>query len=106
MFIIPSSEVLLLGAAVVLVLASEQWPVSGAWLRILRFQRPEGGIGDEQAAVYPALTRNPQCPAQRLSAHRVRHESPERTSVVWALATLAIVGLLTTMLMVGIAISV
>jgi hypothetical protein len=45
MFIIPLSEVLLLGAAVVFVLASEQWLISGTWFRIPRVLRPEGGPG-------------------------------------------------------------
>ena len=104
MFIIPSSEVLLLVAAVVLVLASEQWLISGAWLRMLRFQRAEGGIADRQVAGCPPTT-NLDDFAQRVGAHRTRRENPARASVFWALATLGVVGLLTAMLMVGIAIS-
>jgi hypothetical protein len=45
MFIIPLSEALLLGAAVVLVLASEQRLIGGTWFRIPRVLRPEGGPG-------------------------------------------------------------
>jgi hypothetical protein len=51
MFIIPSSEVLLLGAAVVLVLASVQSLISGTWFRIRRVLRPEGGRGKAGSAV-------------------------------------------------------
>ena len=43
MFIIPSSEVLLLGTAVVLALGALQWFIGGSCLRNPRIQRREGG---------------------------------------------------------------
>jgi hypothetical protein len=63
-------------------------------------------IADEQVAQHPAATTNCEDRAQPVSARRITHQSPTRAPVAWVLATLAIVGLLTTMLMVGIAISV
>src|SRR5215469_13182218 len=105
MFIIPSSEVLLAGAAVVLVLASLQSSFSGTWLYTPRLTTPEGGITDEQVADHPALTRTFKN-SHRVSARRITRKSTSRTSFLWALATLAILGLLTTVLMMGIAISV
>jgi hypothetical protein len=106
MFIIPASEVLLLGAAVVLVLAWEQSFISGMRLHLLRFQRLEGGIADVQVADHPVLIRNFENRAQSMSAHRTTHHSRTGRSVAWVVATLAILGLLTAMLMAGIAISV
>jgi hypothetical protein len=104
MFMIPASEVFLVGAAVVLVLASLQSPICGTWLHAPRFTTPEGGITDEQMAHHPTLTRNFRNRSRQVSARRTTSPSP--ASAVWALATLAILGLLTTMLMMGIAISV
>jgi hypothetical protein len=106
MFIIPASEVLLLGAAVVLVLASEQSLISGTWLHILGFQSLGGGIADAQVADHPVPITNCENHAQRTSARRTTHDSRTRKSVGWVVATLAILGLLTAMLMAGIAISV
>jgi len=46
MFIMPSSEVLLLGAAVVFALAALQWFIGGTSLRNPRVQRLEGRRGN------------------------------------------------------------
>jgi hypothetical protein len=105
MFIIPSSEVVLLGAAVMLALASLQVSIGDGWLYFPRFKIPDGGIGDEQLTHHPALTSSSNKRFHGVSARRIRRESTSRTSAVWALATLAILVLLTTVLMMGIAIS-
>src|SRR5713226_5952983 len=106
MFIISASEVLLLGAAVVLVLAWEQSFISGMCLHLLRFQGLEGGIADVQVADHPVLITNFENRAQPMSVRRTTHNSRTGRSVAWVLATLAILVLLTAMLMAGIAISV
>ncbi len=106
MFIIPSSEVVLLGAAVVLALASLQLSIGDAWLYFPRLKTPEGGIADEQVADHPALTSSSKNIFHGVGARRIRHKSTSRISAVWALGTLAILVLLTTVLMMGIAISV
>jgi hypothetical protein len=63
-------------------------------------------IADEQVARHAAPATNFEDRAQPVSARRITHQRPTRALAAWVLATLGIVGLLTTMLMVGIAISV
>ena len=62
-------------------------------------------ITDEEMAEYLASAKNENC-EQWLSAHRDTLENPVRIIAVWMLATLALLGFLTVMLIVGIAISV
>ena len=64
------------------------------------------GITDGEVADCPALAENFENLAQWVSARPETLESPSRTSVAWLVATLAILGFLTAMLIVGIAISV
>ena len=106
MFIIPAGEVLIVGAAVVLVLASLQSSISRTWLYVPRFTTPEGAIAGAQVPDYQGLTRNFKNRPHRAGARLITHQSTSHSSALWALATLAILGLLTTMLMMGIAISV
>jgi hypothetical protein len=54
MFIIPTSDVLLLGTAITIVLAALQWFISGASLRNPPFRRPEGGSGNTGSEFYRA----------------------------------------------------
>jgi hypothetical protein len=54
MFIIPTSDVLLLGTAITIVLAALQWFISGASLRNPRVQRPEGGPANTGSEFYRA----------------------------------------------------
>jgi hypothetical protein len=53
MFIIPTSDVLLLGTAII-VLAALQWFIGGASLRNPRVQRPEGGPANTGSEFYRA----------------------------------------------------
>jgi hypothetical protein len=57
---------------------------------------------DEEAADFPAVTNDFKNPAQQPRAHR---SAPMHT-VAWVVATLTILGVLTAMLMMGIAVSV
>ena len=75
-------------------------------LHLLRFQRLEGGIADVQVADHPVLITSFENRAQPMSVRRTTHHSRTGRSVAWVVATLAILGLLTAMLMAGIAISV
>lgn len=69
-----------------------------------RMLRPD--ITDEEMADYLALAEDFPNFAQWLSARRSAIEGPVRASARWVVATFAIVGLLTAMLIVGIAITV
>jgi hypothetical protein len=60
---------------------------------------------DEETADYPALTKDFKNPAQEPRAHRFALEGPTHT-LGWVVATLTILGVLTAMLMMGIAVSV
>ena len=53
MFIIPTSDVLLLGTVITIVLAAVQWFISGASPRTLRV-RPEDGRGKAWAKLHHA----------------------------------------------------
>ena len=67
------------------------------------------GIRDRNLADYPALGGNFESRTQVASTGRVpsrRRESASLASLAWVMATLAILGLLTAMLIVGIAVSV
>jgi hypothetical protein len=63
-------------------------------------------ITEEEVDDYPALMENVENFTHRVSARRGTLESPSRTSVAWVVASLAILGFLTAMLIVAIAISV
>jgi len=54
MFIIPTSDVLLLGTAITIVLAALQWFIGGASLHNPRVQRPEDGRGKAWAKLHHA----------------------------------------------------
>jgi hypothetical protein len=69
-----------------------------------RMRRPD--ISDDEMADYLALAENFQNLAQWMSARRSTLQSPFRASVGWVTATAIILGLLTTMLIAAIAITV
>jgi hypothetical protein len=69
-----------------------------------RMMQPD--ITDEEMADYLALAEDFQNFEQWLSARRRTFDSPLRTSAAWAAATVAILGFLTAMLIVAIAIAV
>jgi hypothetical protein len=106
MFILPSSEVLLLGVAVVLVLGSLQSFISGTSLHIPRFSSLDGIVDLRAPDHHPSLIANLENRVQRVSARRIAHDRRTRTPVAWVTAILAILVFLTLMLMMGIAVSV
>ena len=63
-------------------------------------------ITDEEMADYLALAENHPNVGQWLSARRGTIQSPLRASILWVVATLAVVGMLTAMLIAGIALAV
>lgn len=69
-----------------------------------RMRQPE--ITDEEMADYLALAENCQNFEQWLSARHGTLERPLRARAAWVMATLAILGVLTAMLIVAIAIAV
>jgi hypothetical protein len=64
------------------------------------------GVSEYEMVDYAALAENSQTLPTEASTRRATVESPTHGSVAWVLAILAIIGFLTAMLMVGIAISV
>ncbi len=64
------------------------------------------GAADEEAIDHPALTKNFENIAPHMRVRGFRFERPARSSAAWLVAILVILGVLTAMLIMGIAISV
>jgi hypothetical protein len=67
---------------------------------------PQSAAKRRQVCDHPPLAKNPENLAQRMRARRFRAKAFPHQPVAWLVATLAIIGVLAAMLMVGIAISV